>query len=982
MKKILLWKLVIVALVYPFASLHAETTIQPPKNPNSAKACAICHYRWIDTFFIEGRGSDLVEYTSKKYVATPEMCFSCHDGSVADSRAKAFNTAQHKTNLPPPSNMTIPDIFPLDEQGRMQCATCHTAHGVPSGPDSKETIFMRTSNRNSAMCRMCHPDMTGGLQAGNHSIDSTKLAIPSSLVGRGALTGDKQNQVVCESCHTAHGSRYESLLIRSGKDSSLCLECHRDKEVLTPAGQKRPVHVVNVLPETAIVPEDLLRRGAQLGPSGELICETCHKVHKNKFAPQLLLLKQDRKSGLCLTCHPDKKYIAETKHNLELTAPSEKNLEGNTVADAGVCSACHLPHKAARELSGLGDYTAQLCISCHSTGKVAGKVNLTGTTHPLDVYPFALGEANPILKTISVSKENLTLPLFNKNGVRNRNGRMTCSTCHDTHRPPPQAASVESEATQAQTPKFLRKAALKLCAECHDDKFGIADTKHNLSKTAPEAKNILNQTPSESGLCGTCHLVHGARKGFLWARPVAAQEGQQTIPGLCVSCHNETGIAQKKLTAGVSHPTDVSPSEKGQTPALPLFDRQGNLSAKGGITCQTCHDPHRWNSDSPDIEPVKGDPQVTKRFSSFLRISSPKICGECHRENFQVADTKHDLSKTAPQEKNILNQTSSESGLCGSCHLVHNAQKSFLWAREMTVERDDVVQGLCIGCHNPESMAAKKTIHDYSHPLDIMPSETGLSTTLPLFDRAGKVSAKGILTCHTCHNPHRWNPAGASAAEAATEEGTAQNSFLRQQNSPSAKLCENCHSGQGVVEKTDHDLLITAPTVANSQGQTPAASGNCGACHLVHNAPNPVKLWARPLSSAGSIPQSLCISCHSSKGPVSSKVPRIATHPEDVVIIDLEITQGGRFHYLPLFDPVNGNRVTAGNLSCPSCHNVHQWDPKSHSKGEGINLEGSAMNSFLRAPSDRLMCIDCHGPDALVKYLYFHDPEKRASKRE
>ncbi len=154
-------QLLFIVFLVMLSSISAAD-VQAPKNPNSAKACAICHYRWIDTFFIEGRGSDLVDYTAEKVVATPEMCFSCHDGSIADSRARAYLTAQHKINVPPPGHMKLPDIFPLDDQGNMQCATCHTAHGVPSGPDSKETIFMRTSNRNSAMCRMCHPDMLGG----------------------------------------------------------------------------------------------------------------------------------------------------------------------------------------------------------------------------------------------------------------------------------------------------------------------------------------------------------------------------------------------------------------------------------------------------------------------------------------------------------------------------------------------------------------------------------------------------------------------------------------------------------------------------------------------------------------------------------------------------------------------------------------------------------------------------------------------------
>src|SRR5210317_296312 len=80
-------------------------TVEPPKNPNSAKGCAICHYRWIDTFFVEGKGTDLVPYQSENVVATPDMCFSCHDGSVMDSRAKLAENSGHKVNKKPPKHM-------------------------------------------------------------------------------------------------------------------------------------------------------------------------------------------------------------------------------------------------------------------------------------------------------------------------------------------------------------------------------------------------------------------------------------------------------------------------------------------------------------------------------------------------------------------------------------------------------------------------------------------------------------------------------------------------------------------------------------------------------------------------------------------------------------------------------------------------------------------------------------------------------------
>ena len=973
--------LVVLGVVLWLNIVDAQTTLEPPSNPNSAKACAICHYRWVDTFFIEGRGSELTAYTAEKMVATPEMCYSCHDGSVADSRAWAFHNRQHTVDKRPPADMQIPKSFPLDEEGKMNCATCHTPHALPSGPESKEIFFMRVSNRNSAMCPQCHGNWSGGLASGNHPLGSFKKPIPQQLIDLKAKVGEKADQLICQSCHVVHGSPTESLLAKPADDSSLCLACHRDLSPLTPDGQKRPVHVVNVVPKTAKIPAWLEQNGARRGKGGEIICQTCHRVHKNKAEPNLLIMKKGEKNQFCLLCHPDKKYIAETKHNLAVSAPREKNLEGKTAEEAGVCSACHLLHRPARPLSGEGDFTTQLCTSCHSKGRVAEKVNLIGTTHPLSVYPFAKKKTHSVRTTISVTKEELRLPLYDANGVRDIDGKMTCSTCHDTHQTPPQPANAQAAGARKKTKSFLRKSPPQICKECHRDKFLIADTKHNLSTSAPAEKNILGQTPAKSGLCGSCHLVHGPQKNFLWARTSLTEDKQKGAESLCISCHNATGIAKKKVNKGYSHPTRISLPQDGSTTALPLFDRHGKFSPKGTMNCQTCHDPHRWQPVSSAAQPGKKDPEAQKRFSSFLREPSPQICDECHHEKFQIADTEHDLSKSAPAGKNMLDQTPAQSGLCGNCHLAHNAQKSFLWARKITDSQDGAVQTLCIGCHSAEGVAAKKSLSGYSHPLNIAPAEKKVSTTLPLFDKDGHRLESGLMTCQTCHDPHRWSPSSDETAQVRFNiEGNAQNSFLRIANSPFPELCGNCHPEQGAVVKTDHDLLLSAPQSRNSLGEIPAESGVCGTCHLIHNSQTPVKLWARRLSGGGGVIEQMCYSCHSKTGPANKKVPLIASHPDNVLIINRQknIRVGNK--YLPLFDESTGNRIMVGNISCLSCHNAHQWSSGSTSKSKGP-LEGSVLDRFLRASSYQLPCSDCHGPDALYKYLYFHDPTKRMAER-
>ena len=208
-------------------------------------------------------------------------------------------------------------------------------------------------------------------------------------------------------------------------------------------------------------------------------------------------------------------------------------------------------------------------------------------------------------------------------------------------------------------------------------------------------------------------------------------------------------------------------------------------------------------------------------------------------------------------------------------------------------------------------------------------------------------------------------------------EGTSETSFLRVENRASPKLCGNCHGDKANVEKTDHDLQGTAPASKNSQGQTPFESGACGACHLVHNSKNRTRLWAREFGEGSDIMERMCASCHSTNSPVTIKNPRIASHPDEKLIVNIGKNFKEKPDYFPLFHPVSGESIEVGNISCPSCHNAHQWDSRFPTPGMGVNLEGDATNSFLRGAAENLLCQDCHGPDALYRYLYYHAPHKR-----
>jgi predicted CXXCH cytochrome family protein len=780
-----------------------------PRNPNSAKACAICHYRWIDTFFVQGRGSDLVPYQSEKVAATPDMCFSCHDGSVRDSRERMLRGSGHKVDVKPPAGMEIPGVFPLDENGRVQCATCHTAHGVESGPGVRETIFLRTSNIDSVMCGMCHPDKAGGTEAGNHSSAAGGKRIPKFLLTLGAHEGRRQkNRIICETCHTAHGAPREGYLVKGAGDCGLCLVCHTEMNMFDAAGRRNANHAVNVPPRIATVAETLKKEGARLGYGGVIACQTCHKIHNNPVAFPFLLLRDNHRSALCFACHPDKKRIEKTRHNLAVSAGTEKNLQGETATESGICSACHLPHKPARtpvQKNEDTDRTEGLCLSCHAKGMFAENKKLTGYAHPVD---------------IGLPKGNHTdLPLYSLLGVKDEKGRVTCATCHDTH---------------------------------------------------------------------------------------------------------------------------------------------------GGAVVQ-----------QPSV-PGSGQERVR---NTLLRRAPPEICRACHAEKFSIENTRHDLGGLFPQGHPIIRQNVPDPDLCRNCHLVHSSgPQGFIWNRQMVTRNGDRVYDHCGRCHEKTGLAPDRLVPEVSHAVHIpLPGNMG-RVALPLFNAAGHATEGGLMTCETCHDPHRRSASRADNRQERGMDASGANSFLRVNVSPGSELCIRCHRDKKAVRRSDHNLMVTAPLSKNIAGKTAFESGVCGACHLTHQRKAGGSLWARELGGADQLMVRMCNSCHREDGSAHLKIPRIATHPKTLFIMRGR-GGGAGVPLFPLFDRHTGAPVKVGDMSCPSCHEAHQWAPTGEAQGpEGINREGDALTSFLRANVPETGCKECHGREALYMFKYFHMPEIRKKK--
>ncbi|MFC1592210.1 cytochrome c3 family protein, partial [Thermodesulfobacteriota bacterium] len=501
----------------------------------------------------------------------------------------------------------------------------------------------------------CHAKKVGGAEEGNHPVNVSAKKKSNTIMGVGGKYGESMaNQVICESCHMAHGGLNKNFLVMPAEVSSrasLCVTCHGESPSLSKRRvPRRGSHPVNVSPEKSSIPAAWSDgRVATVGQHGEIVCRTCHSPH-GAVASKKLLAERNDKDSMCIACHPQKRFIAGSRHDLKNFEPNEKNINGRRAADLGPCSSCHLVHDGAGKFmwarkESINQRPGQYCIGCHSAEGVGEKVLPKDFTHPMDSGPASMQFAPAIMK-------------------------IRCATCHDLHNPLPLHDAPDADGKKRG--KFLlhsEQGPAGVCLSCHPRYGLVRGTDHDLRITAPDFKNAGGQTAEQGGLCSPCHGAHGAGiQKSLWAAPLGPalidgwspehSEGNEIMTKLCTGCHSTGGAAEKKIPEAGLHPMGLRAPEKksaGEQPAItfeqikdafPVFTHTGEVAGCGNIVCSTCHNPHQWNPDSEKAGPgknVDGDAS-----NSFLRPNLyEKLCTECHGEdwretfeNFHSADSR------------------------------------------------------------------------------------------------------------------------------------------------------------------------------------------------------------------------------------------------------------------------------------------------------------------------------------------------------
>lgn len=924
-----------------FIALLINTTaaVAVTRHDYTKQECAICHITWLDAFRLQDETvitkawEPAVIEDTIAVVSSDDMCYSCHDGFIMDSRERVWEGKGHSVGKKPSETIRLMETMPLDRDGAVYCGTCHTPHGI--GEQQAEltgSFFLRIENVDSAMCLQCHVRELEAPGKRNHSVNIlSKRALPEEIYWMGGRLGSDPRRVICQSCHATHG---KDVLLKPQGDSALCLMCHQEKGGRDGPGEEgRGLHPVGVVPREDLSGARVSQYGAKWGTDDRLLCLTCHAVHDGRN--RSLVVDPDM-AAFCQGCHENQaRDIAGSKHNLLKTAPKSRNVEDEVPEDSGECRVCHRAHGWAQAGPSDGDRISSFCLSCHREDGSAPKKTIGLLSHPVDVHVKGLPDGSPL-----------------KLEGAGDSGKVLCGTCHDSH---------------GSTEAMLREESKAICRNCHPDHFNLEETKHDLRRRQKHKTQEVKKRAAVGGPCFVCHSVHNARYAPLWAFVPAPDAGPGSA--LCGGCHNSGKIAREKPMAPFNHPLGV-PQEKEPSEPLPLVE-VGPDGSRNLVACQTCHNPHQWSSDGskPGTAGEEGAP-----WNSYLRIpddDESRLCTTCHADQKGVGRTDHDMQHVFSGEgsKGVEAVT-----LCSGCHLVHSDDtERRLWTRGLAREGKDEIAKACLGCHTKGKVAEKKAILS-SHTMGGVPGEM-LSVGLPLAsDRPGEPGE--MMTCSTCHDAHRWSSGatGPGDADGVNPEGTGEDSFLRVACTDDSGLCRKCHGGSASVIGTTHDLRTLGEKLSEDEARAIHSGGVCSACHGSHNFPFHPRYWAREPGEGENDEERLCFSCHREGGLARDKIPGWHRHPD--VLIRPALDKLADQALDPVGNQWDEGRISETGIHCSICHDPHQWslDRKEAEPGEGF--PGDIASSYLREKSHRQICSVCHGIEGLYRYSYFHQWKK------
>ncbi|HHJ39347.1 MAG: hypothetical protein AXA67_05110 [Methylothermaceae bacteria B42] len=402
------WKLTLKEMDMPLPPKAGSTTVQA-----SQKNCLLCHLEWAE------EGPAAIKQPDQQGimpVASFRMCYSCHNGPVMDSRTIINDGEQHPVIYEPekdkqrhaklwPRKDKLPDeLFPITEDHQLTCATCHTPHEDTSSAtlyQGHQNAWLGVPNPEGKLCERCHESKAKNARESNPkwrgrnhpmgihlakpphrgasgypSDPDLHHGLPTKLAELGGSL-DKENRVICQSCHQIHGGVSQFLLLMNANRGQLCGQCHkRQFSRGKKEARRKGAHPVNIEPD-----EEMKRDGKKVK---FVTCLSCHPVHEGKPGTPMLLKPTP---GLCHDCH--KRQHARDKddalkkgvHPVNFDLEESVTLKGRNIKRVD-CLTCHAVHKGKPNTPALVEdhHDGQLCRACHEDN-----IPVLGSDHDLRI---------------------------------------------------------------------------------------------------------------------------------------------------------------------------------------------------------------------------------------------------------------------------------------------------------------------------------------------------------------------------------------------------------------------------------------------------------------------------------------------------------------------------------------------------------------------------------------------------------------------
>ena len=666
------------------------------------------------------------------------------------------------------------------------------------------------------------------------------------------------------------------------------------------------------------------------------------------------------RSKICLSCHDGSVGDARERvwlnhgHQTNIVPPATMTVPDQLPLSQGQikCRTCHSAHTSGQINSDfkkavflrMDNRDGQMCLSCH--GDYAGGPQRG--SHPLG--PMDLDIPSDLIAAGA------------KVGSSAR--QVTCSVCHTPHGSSTDQLLVMSVQSN------------QLCVSCHDPmnpgmyRDGVHAGHPLFAVVDAEQKRAIERMDRHLGeddklVCLSCHQVHhGKGERFM----MAAELSDGT---LCLSCHaNMQSLIRSEHDLRTNHPQEANllgmttvtggpcsschlSHRQARTPAPHPFDQRGQCitchqsgSCAGakplgalnhpGTSCLDCHNPH------------------TDTYDHFMRDQAATVCSSCHEDQAQLVTGGHDfmLNQSAWPASSSMTQDR-----CLVCHRPHSTAAQQLMRVKPSSPMDALGDDACIACH------ANAGWHEASHLAAMHPQSGNVIAAAHGLPTIKTSASSETVGCRTCHNPHAPPSRAGSLLRVAPDANA-------------TSLCLKCHTDMGNVQFTGHGsaALTHAGLDANA----------CLPCHAVHANPALVdtqllfpkaKLASTTPSNATTMSgaDARCTGCHQTGG--SAAPPAIASHP---VVPMRQVGQPDSVGFLPLFD-AHGLPSAEGDITCRTCHAPHGViSPSTNDAVVAMSDSERRATRMMLKPFDAPnVCTTCHGLDALRRFLYFHDPDRR-----